>query len=226
MGLWLLFSIFLIVIFIFLRHLLRQKEKKYEIVNKSYQNQLRTRNSKVQEKVSKNLQFKEKFLKITSGKEKLKGNLEKYRKENKSLQETSKKKRKQRSDAGKHRDVSNTFGSKRTGKLKGAKGGGLKSPGPKEIDYTRHWYLDSCPKCKETLKSANPIGHHDHYLRDLEKLKRGIRLIYAKHVIYRYKCPHCGKIVSKNFGKLKNARYGIGMIAFVLYERLEQGGSW
>ncbi len=32
--------------------------------------------------------------------------------------------------------------------------------------------------------------------------------------------------VSKNFKKLKYARYGINMIAFVLRERLERGGSW
>ena len=53
-----------------------------------------------------------------------------------------------------------------------------------------------------------------------------MHLIYTKHVIYRYKYPHCGEIVSKYFGKLKNARYSIGLFAFVLYERLERGGSW
>ena len=165
-------------------------------------------------------------MKIKSGKEKLKDNLEKYRKENKRLQEAAKKKRKQRSDAGKHRDNSSTSNNKRTGKPKGAKGGGLKNPDPKEIDYTRHWRLDSCPKCKGSLKDTKPFDHHDHYIRDFEKPKRGIRLVYTRHVIYRYKCPHCKKLVSKYFGKLKNARYGIGMIAFVLYERLESGGSW
>ena len=199
--------------------MLRQKKKISQKAIKRYQTQL-------QEKISKNLHLKEELLKIKSGKDKLKDNLEKYRKENKRLQEAAKKKRKQRSDAGKHRDVSNTSNNKRTGKPKGANGGGLKNPDPKEIDYTRHWHLDSCPKCKGSLKNTNPIDHHDHYIRDLEKLKRGIRLIYTKHVIYRYKCPHCKKIVSKYFGKLKNARYGIAMIAFVLYERLERGGSW
>ena len=156
----------------------------------------------------------------------MKDNLEKYRKDNKRLREAAKKKRKQRSDARKHRDVSTKSENKRTGKPKGANGGGLKNPDPKEIDYTRHWRLYSCPNCEGSLKDVKPFDHHDHYLRDFEKLKRGIRLVYTKHVIYRYKCPHCKKIVSKYFGKLKNARYGIGMIAFVLYERLERGGSW
>jgi len=226
MGLWLSFSILFVVILMFLCHIFRQKGKGYKKAIKSHQTQLRARDSELQEKNSENLHFKEELLKIKSGKDKLKDNLEKYRKENKRLQETAKKKRKKRSDAGKHRDVSNASNNKRTGKPKGAKGGGLKNPDLKEIDYTRHWHLDSCPKCKGSLKNTNPIDHHDHYIRDLEKLKRGIRLIYTKHVIYRYKCPHCKKIVSKYFGKLKNARYGISMIAFVLYERLERGGSW
>ncbi|TXT65661.1 MAG: hypothetical protein BAJALOKI1v1_400010 [Promethearchaeota archaeon] len=102
----------------------------------------------------------------------------------------------------------------------------MRNPDPKEIDYTRHWHLESCPNCGGSLKNSNPIDQHDHYLRDFEKLKRGIRLVYTKHLIYRYKCPHCGKIVSQYIGKLKNARYGIGIIAFVLFERLERGGSW
>jgi len=203
----------------FFCHTFRQKDKKYKKAIKGHKVQLKAKDSE-------NLHLKEELLKIKSGKEKLKDNLEKYRKENKRLQETAKKKRKQRSDAGKHRDVSNTSRNKRTGKPKGAKGGGLKNPDPKEIDYTRHWHLDSCPKCNGSLKDIKPFDHHDHYIRDLEKLKRGIRLIYTKHVIYRYKCPHCKKIVSKYFGKLKNARYGINLIAFVLYERLERGGSW
>ncbi len=86
--------------------------------------------------------------------------------------------------------------------------------------------MDSCPKCEGSLKNVKPFDDHDHYIRDFEKLKRGLRLVYTKHVMYRYKCPHCKKMVSKYFGKLKNARYGIGMIAFVLYERLERSGSW
>ena len=102
----------------------------------------------------------------------------------------------------------------------------MKNPDPKEIDYTRKHFLEKCPECQGSLKDAHPFDHHDHHVRDFEKLKRGLQLVYIRHVIYRYKCPHCGKIVSKYFGKLKNARYGIGMIAFVLYERVERGGSW
>jgi len=219
MGLWLLFSVLLIGVFMLLRHLFRQKEKKYKNVIKSREDQLKVKDSE-------NLHFKEKLLKTKSGKDKLKDNLEKYRKENKRLQEAVKKKRKQRSDAGKSRNVSNHSRKKRSGKPKGAQGGGLKNPLPKEINYTRHWYLDSCPECNESLQNVNSFDHHDHFIRDFEKLKRGLQLGYIRHEIYRYKCPGYGKIVSKYFGKLKNARYGIGMIAFVLYERLERGGSW
>jgi len=180
--------------------------------------------AQLQAKDSENVRLKEELLIIKSGKEKLKANLEKYQQENKKLQEAAKKKRKKRSDAGKHRDVSSK--NKRTGKPKGANGGGLKNPNPKEIDYTREHYLDVCPKCDTSLKEVNPFGHHVHYIRDFEKLKRGMQLVYIKHIIYRYKCPRCGKLVSKYFGKLKNARYGLGMIAFALWERLKRGGSW
>jgi len=139
----------------------RQKRNKYEKAIISLQVQLRAKDSELQEKDSKlrkrdsklrkkdseNLHLKKKLLKITSGKDKLKNNLEKYRKDNKRLREAAKKKRKQRSDAGKHREVSTTSNNKKTGKPKGANGGGLKNPNPKEIDYTRHWRLDSCPNC-------------------------------------------------------------------------------
>ncbi|KKM19730.1 hypothetical protein LCGC14_1652640 [marine sediment metagenome] len=200
--------------------------KSHEDQLKAKDSQLQEKNSKLQKKDSENLHLKEELLKVKSGKEKLKYNLEKYRKENKRLLDAAKKKRKQRSDAGKHRKVSTPSKNKRTGKPKGGNGGGLKNPDPKEIDYTRGWHLDFCPDCEKSLKDVKPFDHHDHYLRDFEKLKRGLRLVYTKHVIYSYKCPHCGKIVSQYFGKLKNARYGLGMIAFVLYERLERGGSW
>jgi hypothetical protein len=225
MGLWLLISLLIVVILLFVCYTFRQKEKKYKNAIESHQTQLKTRDLALQEKDSENLGLKADLLKIKSGKDKLKENLATYRKENKQLKERAKKKRKQRSDAGKHREVS-TPSNKRTGKPKGAKGGGLKNPDPKEIDYTRHWHLDFCPNCKGSLKATKSFEHYDHYLRDFEKLKRGIRLVYTKHVIYRYKCPHCKNIVSKYFGKLTNARYGIGMIAFVLFERLERGGSW
>lgn len=217
MGLWLLFLILSAGIWIYLLYRLRQK-------NKMHQQELKKKISQLRAKSDENLYLKEKNLKLKSGREKLKENLEKYQKENKKIQDAVRKKRKKRSDAGKHRDVSP--GNKRSGKPKGANGGGLKNPDLKEIDYTREHYLDVCPECNKSLKGVKPFDHHDHYIRDFEKLKRGLRLVYIRHIIHRYKCPGCGKIVSKYFGKLKWARYGLGMIAFVLYERLERGGSW
>ena len=233
MGLWLSFSLLLVVLLMLLCHMFRQKRKKYENMIKSHQALFRAKHSEVQEKDSKlqekdseNLHLKEELLKIRSSKEKMKEHLEQYQKENKRLQEAAKKKRKKRSDAGKHRDVSSTSTNKRTGKPKGANGGGLKNPDPKEIDYTREHHLETCPECNLSFKNVNPFDHHDHFVRDFEKVKRGLRLVYIRHVIYRYKCPGCGKIVFRSFGKLKNARYGLGMIAFVLWERIKRGGSW
>jgi len=217
MGIWLVFLSILVGIWVYLVYKLRQK-------NRMRQQELEKNAAQLTAKDLENLRLKEDLLKIKSGKAALKENLEKYQKENKRLQEAARKKRKKRTDAGKRREVSPA--NKRSGKPKGANGGGLKNPDPKEIDYTREWYLDECPECSKSLKGVNPFDHHDHYVRDFEKFKRGLMLVYVRHVIYRYKCPHCGKIVSKYFGKLKNARYGIGLIAFVLYERLQRGGSW
>ncbi|MHA1660924.1 MAG: hypothetical protein ACTSUT_17580 [Promethearchaeota archaeon] len=145
-------------------HVFRQKGNKYEKVIKSHQTYLNAiksesqeKDSKLRKKDSENLGLKEKFLKITSGKDKLKDNLEKYRKDNKRLREAAKKKRKQRSDPGKHREVSTTSENKRTGKPKGANGGGLKNPAPKEIDYIRHWRLYSCLKCEGSQKMLSRL---------------------------------------------------------------------
>jgi len=217
MGIWFVFLSILVGIWLYSLYKLRQK-------NRIRQQERNKNESKLKAKDSENIRLKEELLKMKSGKDKLKENLEKYQKENKRLQGAARKKRKKRTDAGKRREVSPA--NKRSGKPKGANGGGLKNPDPKEIDYTREWYLEECPECSNSLKGVNPFDHHDHYIRDFEKIKRGLMLVYIRHVIYRYKCPHCGKIVSKYFGKLKNARYGIGLIAFVLYERLQRGGSW
>ncbi|MHA1285182.1 MAG: hypothetical protein ACTSQP_22005 [Promethearchaeota archaeon] len=67
----------------------------------------------------------------------MKDNLEKYRKKNKHLQEATRKKKRQRLDTGRHREVSAPC-NKRSDKPIGAKDGGLKNPDPKKIDYTRH----------------------------------------------------------------------------------------
>ena len=166
MGLWLSISLLLVVIGMFLCYMLRQKGKKYKKAIQYQQSQLKIRDSKLQEKNSENLRIKEELLKIKSSKEKIKDNLEKYQKENKRLQEVVKKKRKKRSDAGKHRDVSSTSNNKRTGKPRGANGGGLKNPDPKEIDYTREHHLDTCPECNLSFKNVNPFDHHDHCIRD------------------------------------------------------------
>lgn len=168
--------------------------------------------------------LKEELLKIKSGKEKLKENLEKYQKENKKLQEAARKKRKKRTDAGKHRDDSSK--KKRSGKPKGANGGGLKNPPEDQIDYTRHCYLKFCPNCKRSFKNVEPFEEYPHYLRDLELLNGGLRLIHVKYIIHRYRCPGCKNRVQEEFGGLKNGRYGLGLIAFVLAERFERGGSW
>ncbi len=123
-----------------------------------------------------NLHLKEVLLKLKSNREKLKENLEKYREDNKKLREAVRKKRMKRGDAGKRRDIANKDSiSVDRGKPKGANGGGLKNPDPKEINHIREWYLEICPECNKSLKDVKPFDHHDHYIRDFEKIKRGLK---------------------------------------------------
>lgn len=155
--------------------------------NKMLQQEFKKKISQLRAKSDENLYLKEENLKLKSGREKLRENLEAYQKENKKLQDVARKKQKKRSDARKHRDVSSK--NKRSGKPKGANGGGLKNPDPEDIDYTREHNLDVCSECNKSLKDINRFDHHDHYIRDFEKLKRGIRLVYIRHVIYLLNVP-------------------------------------
>lgn len=70
MGLWLLFFLFIIGIWVYMIIKFRQKEKLNECQLKA--------------KKIENIRLKEELLKIKSGKDKLKDNLEKYQKENES----------------------------------------------------------------------------------------------------------------------------------------------
>ena len=163
-----------------------------------------------------------------------KENLAKYREENKAVQEddTAKRQQKKRADAGKTRPVvPGTATGKRRGKHKGSKGGGFKRP--TGADRTKHWHLKHCPSCRASLAGVKPASHHDHFIIDLEQRssrkdgrKRGLLHVITRHVIYRYRCPRCGKVVSKDLGWFKHRHYGVGMVAFMLRERVARHGSW
>jgi hypothetical protein len=163
-----------------------------------------------------------------------KENLAKYREENKAVQDddTAKRQHKQRADAGKTRPVApGAATKKRRGKHKGAKGGGFKCPAA--VDRAKHCHLKQCPSCRASLAGINPASHRDHFIIDVERRldkksgrERGLLHVITRHVIYRYRCPRCCKIVSKDLGWFKHKHYGVGMVASILREKVARHGSW
>ncbi len=114
--------------------------------------------------------------------------------------------------------------NKRTGKPKGKKGGGFKAP--KKIDREVEWRLTRCPHCGKSIEGSRSIGKWYHVIIDVVELEHGIFLERVRHVIYRYRCPGCHRIVAKDFGRYARVHYGIGLISFVMEERLARRGTW
>ncbi|MEX2681118.1 MAG: transposase [Candidatus Sigynarchaeota archaeon] len=116
--------------------------------------------------------------------------------------------------------------NRRTGKKPGSAGGGFACPG--RIDRIKHWRLKTCSKCGASVAGCNPVSSWSHVIIDVERPrnKRGMLWVTTKHVLYRYRCPSCGKIVAKDFGMYKHLHYGLGIIAFALQQRVEHRESW
>lgn len=161
-------------------------------------------------------------------------NLAKYRDENKAVQadDAAKRQQKQRADAGKTRPVApGTSTGKRRGKHKGSKGGGFKRPA--SWDRTKRWRLTRCTGCRASLDGIHPTSHREHFIIDVKQRRgrkdgrnRGLLHVITRHVIYRYKCPCCGKLVSKDLGWFAGRHYGLGFVSFVLQQRVDRHGSW
>jgi len=152
----------------------------------------------------------------------MKKNIKQYKETAEAVRKAENKLRKERSDKGKTRAAN----GKRTGKKPGSAGGGFVCPD--KTDHVKHWYLTTCPRCGESLAGCNPVSSWEHVIIDVQRPrnKRGFLWVTTKHVMYRYRCPSCGKIVAKDLGMYKHVHYGIGLISFVLQERCEGHNSW
>lgn len=180
------------------------------------------------------LQAKQELVRLKNKDASRKENLARYHAGNKAVQgdDTRKRRDKRRADAGKTRTVPpGTVPGKRRGKKPGSRGGGFKRPAT--ADRTRHWYLKRCPSCRASLRGVNPASHRDHFIIDVERRRgrkdgrdRGLLHVITRHVIYRYRCPGCGRVVSRDLGWFAHRHYGVGMVAFMLRERVGRHGSW
>ena len=177
---------------------------------------VRSLESQLQEKEKENRKLKKQALRHERKKRARKENIRKYREKNKEVRKATAEKK---SDAP----------GKRTGKPPGSAGGGFTLP-PGEPDVVKDWVLDRCPLCGTKLKGVRSISSWDHTIIDLVRPKghggHGLVLEVTRHHIHRYRCPGCKKLVHKDFGALKNAHYGVGMIAFVMAERIENRATW
>ena len=177
---------------------------------------------------AENARLKTEVLKLKSRGQKKADNLAGYRDGNKSVRMAARKRRQSKlaaPDAGiAENDDGTAPRNKRTGKPKGKNGGGFKSP--KKIDREVEWRLARCPHCGRPIEGSRPVGKWYHVIIDVVELELGMRLERVLHVIYRYRCPGCHRIVAKDFGRCARVHYGIGLIAFVMEERLARRGTW
>nr|MDO8118785.1 transposase [Candidatus Sigynarchaeota archaeon] len=186
---------------------------------------LATRNAELE---TENARLKVENLKLKTRSQKKAENLAGYHEGNKKVRMATRKRRQSKLAASKTTNETGTDGApprnKRTGKPKGGRGGGFKAPS--NIDREVEWALTHCPRCKRSLESSRPVGKWYHVIMDVVELKRGMQMEYVRHVIYRYRCPGCHQLVAKDFGFLARMHYGIGLISFVMEERLDRRGTW
>jgi hypothetical protein len=168
------------------------------------------------------VELKQEIVRIKDDRREMKKNIKIYRETAKAVHQATNKLRKVR--AGK--EEAGTGTNRRTGKKPGSAGGGFACPD--RIDRVKHWRLKTCPKCGGSLAGCNPVSCWDHVIIDVERPrnKRGMLWVTTKHVMYRYRCPCCKKLVAKDFGMYKHLHYGLGIIAFALQSRMEHRGSW
>nr|MDO8116972.1 transposase [Candidatus Sigynarchaeota archaeon] len=184
--------------------------------------------SRVAELEAENTRLKEENLKLKMRGQKKAENLAGYHEGNKNIRMAARKRRQSKlaspraSPTG--HDANIELKNKRTGKPKGRKGGGFKAP--KEIDREVEWRVQRCPHCGRSLKDSRPVGKWHHVIIDIVELKRGMQLERVRHVIYRYRCPGCHHLVSKDFGRYARIHYGIGLISFVMEQRLDHRVTW
>lgn len=114
--------------------------------------------------------------------------------------------------------------SHRIGKPKGAKGGGRKRP--EKIHQTIDLFPQYCPGCNASLEEAKAYFVYDKILTELFRDKDEVncfdilRIRNIKQNVHRRKCPKCKCWVLPNQGLFKNARFGIGLVAFVITKRI------
>jgi len=114
--------------------------------------------------------------------------------------------------------------SHRSGKPKGAKGGGRKRP--EKIHQTIDLFPQFCPGCDISLEEVKAYLVYDKILTELFRDRDEVdcfdtlRIRNIKQNIHRRKCPNCQCWVLPDQGLFKNARFGVGLIIYVITKRI------
>ena len=163
----------------------------------------------------------------------LKKELTKFKNRNKDRKENVRKYQEKNKEVRKEKKTNSTESEgqekkgKRPGKPLGSNGGGFRLP---KVKPTRvvNWHPEKCTGCNASFKGRKPINSWNHFILDIERTPsgRGLEFVIIKHVVHRYRCPDCGKLVYKDFGPLKKMHYGLGFIAHVLADRTNRRGTW
>ncbi|MCF2141385.1 MAG: hypothetical protein K9W44_15105 [Candidatus Lokiarchaeota archaeon] len=110
------------------------------------------------------------------------------------------------------------------GKPKGAKGGGRNRP--EKIHQTIDLYPQYCPNCNSSLTELKAYFVYDRKLTDLSREKDEVgaygvlRIRNIQQNIHRRKCPVCNYWVYPDQGLFKNARFGPGLVAYIMTKRI------
>lgn len=241
MGLWLLFLILFVGIFILLRYLFRQKEKKYDLMIKSQESQLKAKDSELQEKDNtyrteieqlkkEKDSLEAKYLnKLTAAYVK-KNNLAKYRRKMKALRnKTIAEEAEEIVGKGPSWLPHSREGPKsdKMGKPEGSPGGGRKRP--EKIHDEKELHAHKCYHCGSNLDGVKEYFAYDRVVTELfryqedEKDYLTLRLKNVKLIVNRKKCPKCKKWVYPEQGLLKNNRLGLSLVSFVISRRIRTG---
>ena len=87
---------------------------------------------------------------------------------------------------------------------------------PERIDEVKEHKLDNCPICGEPVSDTQEI--RERIVEDIEQPK----IKNTKHLIHRYYCKNCNKIVEPKFyDALPNARFGLKLMLLILILKLD-----
>jgi hypothetical protein len=176
------------------------------------------------EKEAENIRLKKELTKHQNRNTARKENIKKYQEKNQEARR-AKGRRKLAGSSTTGKDGSK---GKRPGKPVGANGGSFTFPPGVKPTREKRWFLNRCTGCGASLEGRKPVNCWNHFILDIVRTPsgRGLELVIIKHMIYRYRCLACGKLVHKEFGPAAHIHYGLGFIAYVLADRTLRGGSW